>query len=232
MRTHHDNRSRPENMAPLLLTLTLGVALAQPAQAPDLKFSPVPGATLSDQSWKAEFEYPETATRAAFDFHDNALRTQGWQRTSLKTDGDDDDQEYDATYRRDGARVKLDVESDDDTAEIELELTGPLGQTVSLRNPPNLKLGYLGGKSVRDQSWTLETRYNGTSTAAVYQHYDASLTGQGGQRVSFDKDDREYDVDYTVSGQKINLEVERSGDGVKAKLEYEPSDTETDTDSD
>lgn len=134
-----------------------------------------------------------------------------------------DDQEYDATYRQDGVRAELNVENDGGTSEIELGLTGPLGKEVSLRNPPSLKLTYLGGKSVQDQSWKLEARYSASTTEAVYQHYDASLTQQGGKRGNVEKDDGEYDGDYTVGGQKVNLEVERSGDGVKAGLEYNPS---------
>lgn len=211
-----------KHVAPLLLALTLGIALAQPAQAPDLKFSPLGGAAVSEQLWKAGFEYAQTPTKDAFEFHDSALRNQGWERSSVRRNVGDD-QEYDATYRRNGMRAKLNVESDDGTAEIELELTGQLGQEVSLRSPPNLKLDYLGGQSVRDQAWKLETRYGSTNTVAVYQHYDASLTRQGGVRVRFDKNDGEYEVDYRVGGQTVTLEVERSGGGVKAKLEYDPS---------
>lgn len=50
-----------------VLTLGLGAALAQFAQTPDLKFSPVQVGTGSDQSWKAESEYVQTSIKDAFE---------------------------------------------------------------------------------------------------------------------------------------------------------------------
>lgn len=219
-----EGSGEPMRTVPLTLALVSTLALAQTAQAPNLRLTPVPNATLVRQQWTAEFEYPQTQAQRAYEFHDGSLRGQGWQRVTSNRTGTGDDLEYEAEYRRGNVRAELQVDQDGGTAEVELEVyASSFGNELNLGSPPNLRLSSLDGAAVRDQSWKLSSLYRGTTTAAVYTHYDRALTGQGGRRTAFDKDDGEYDVDYQVNGVKTNLEVEREGDGVSAELEYEPS---------
>jgi hypothetical protein len=177
-----------------------------------------PGTELVRHEWDVELDYAVPDVQAVFDHYEAVLTGQGFVRTSYDPEGD----EIEARYSRGNIDASLEVELDDGGTRVDLDLDDPSAGTVTdsftLTGFAGIEIPFFDA-GITDIEWEFAVRHATTDHESVFDHYDAELESLGWTRTELESDRGGIEADYSKSGVRLELEVDREDGHTRAEWE-------------
>lgn len=177
--------------------------------AVNVALTSTPGITVIEREWDTELNYSTTDWEAVYQFYDQDLQAQGWQRVSEELSSD----EYDADYIKDGLELELEVELESGYVEVEIDIDEVGGANVeySLYELPGLTLNLYPDTALITREWDFEFEYASSDVQTIFNHYDGLLQSQGWQQVSVSEDGSDLEATYQLGAARLDLDIELEG---------------------
>lgn len=171
----------------------------------------------SERQWEIEIDYASSAVEAIFNFYNDAFIAQGFVRTDFEKEDDD----FEAKYRKGSVTIELEIDRDDGTTEVEIDITD--SATASVRSYGLTNFGDISiplfNATIKEIEWDFKSKYDSSDIEAIFSHYDNLLTNLGWQRSKLERDDNEIEADYRKDGVKLELELEQDDDKIEVEIE-------------
>lgn len=189
-------------------------------------------AAVLRRAWEIEVEFDTADHDAVVAFYDDWLRNvEGFERISV----DEDDDEFEATYRDASrnlrAELEIDDEDGDDGVEVDFDLADPTpyaaGEVPAAFSGTSfgtsdgvLEFPFFDRTLLDEIEWDFEIVYDraSTSEAEAFAYFDAALVDLGWIRT--DRDDDE-EAEYRKDDVELELEVDDEDDGIEVEIELD-----------